>query len=279
MCPPEFWGNKSQLKSFSKKSKIAGKSLNPHKVYQFDIFSLDATAKILLRDGAPVTITRKAVETLLALVESNGQVVLKEDLLKTIWPDRVVEEANLTQNIAMVRRALAVERGSAAYIETFPGRGYRLVGPVTLEETVHRHITEISVPAQTDPNGNGQAPAPLLAVPPPNLPEAQTLSTRPAGFILKWQLWVAALIVIGGLALGFVRWNRRASNPEPAFRIAALTHLAGMKTQPALSPHGKRVAFLWYQEDGTTPQLHVQSAANAKTLWISQTPGHYHSPA
>ena len=107
--------------------------MKPHQLYRFESFCLDATAKVLLKDGQTVAMTRKAVETLLVLVENSGQVVPKEEMLSAIWPDRVVDEANLTQNIAMVRRALGAERGTPAYIETFPGRGYRLLGPVVVE--------------------------------------------------------------------------------------------------------------------------------------------------
>ncbi len=234
-----------------------------------------------MRGGEPVTITRKAVETLLVLVESGGQVVLKEELLKTIWPDRVVEEANLTQNIAMVRRALGVERGSAAYIETFPGRGYRLVGPVTFEDATPQ-ITEMSVSATGELKGTHQEqallPTSLSVGPSFNPPEAQIAATLPMDSFLKWQLWTGALLLMIGLVAGYSLWDRRASNAAPVFRVTALTHLAGLETQPALSPDGQRVAFLWYQEGGKTPQLNVQSTSNAKTLWVSPTQDHYNSP-
>ena len=147
--------------------------MKQRKLYQFDSFCLDATAKVLLRDGEPVSMTRKAVETLLALAENSGQVVLKEDLLRTIWPDRIVEEANLTQNIAMVRRALGVERGSAAYIETFPGRGYRLVGPVAVEES---NGTGSLAPVPTEPNGHHEKSQAILSLPAPAVPEPVAVS-------------------------------------------------------------------------------------------------------
>ncbi|MGH9801376.1 MAG: winged helix-turn-helix domain-containing protein, partial [Blastocatellia bacterium] len=104
--------------------------MKQHQLYRFGSFCLDATALVLMKEDQPVTMTRKSVETLLVLVENAGQVVSKEELLTAIWPDRIVDEANLTQNIAMVRRALAAERGTPPFIETFPGRGYRMIGPV-----------------------------------------------------------------------------------------------------------------------------------------------------
>ncbi len=259
--------------------------MNPHRLYRFDAFCLDATAKVLLRDGQPVTITRKAVETLLVLTENAGQVVPKEELLQTIWPDRVVEEANLTQNIAMVRRALGAERGMSAYIETFPGRGYRLVGPVELEEP-------------HSPTGNGDSSAKtaqlateeLAAVPlhdplhdpllDPLLdkllvaqPAVQTVTRSYAP-----RLGLLLLLPITLLLLGWFFWQRQPREAEAVFRVTSLTSLAGKESQPALSPDGQRVAFLWEQEDGLAPELRVQTEGANTALSIAKAEGHYSSP-
>ena len=102
-------------------------------VFTFGQWKLDPVAKVLFRAGEPVHMTRKAVETLLVLVENPGRVLTKEEIMTAVWPDRVVDEANLAQNIAVVRRILSADKGSPAHIETFPGRGYRLEGPVISE--------------------------------------------------------------------------------------------------------------------------------------------------
>src|SRR5690349_10002512 len=91
------------------------------RTYEFGPFRIDTVNRLLLRDGEPVPLKAKAVETLLVLIESNGQVLEKDDLMKALWPDSFVEESNLTQNIYMLRKAL----GENAYIETVPRRGYR----------------------------------------------------------------------------------------------------------------------------------------------------------
>ncbi|MBI1763536.1 MAG: PD40 domain-containing protein [Acidobacteria bacterium] len=264
--------------------------MNPHRLYRFDAFCLDATAKVLLRDGQPVTITRKAVETLLVLTENAGQVVSKEELLKAIWPDRVVEEANLTQNIAMVRRALAAERGTAAYIETFPGRGYRLVGPVELDETQpaagngHSFAKSMFVAESVAGPVAGEAllpataleqPAngtPALAAAPVNL-----LATpkRNRALVLRgiWLLLPFALFL-----LAWYFWPRQPREAAAVFRVTSLTSLPGKESQPALSPDGKQVAFLWEQEDGQTPELLVQTDGISTALPIAKAAGHYSSP-
>jgi TolB-like protein/Tfp pilus assembly protein PilF len=83
-----------------------------------------------MRDGKPVPLTLKAFDTLVALVEQQGQVVEKDDLMKRVWPDAFVEESNLTQNIFTLRRILGESAERLKYIETVPRRGYRFVAPV-----------------------------------------------------------------------------------------------------------------------------------------------------
>src|SRR5215468_5559653 len=102
---------------------------NPVKqFYELGPFRIDVANRLLLRDGEPLPLTPKAVDTLLALVQHNGQVLNKEELMKLVWPDSVVEEGNLTQNIYLLRKTLSEGSNGRNYIETIPRRGYRFVG-------------------------------------------------------------------------------------------------------------------------------------------------------
>jgi Tol biopolymer transport system component/DNA-binding winged helix-turn-helix (wHTH) protein len=93
--------------------------------YDFDRFTLDASERLLLREGRPVRLTPKEFDTLLALVRGAGRVMSKEDLLKEIWPDTFVGEATLAQNVFTLRKALGEPEGGGAFVETVPRRGYR----------------------------------------------------------------------------------------------------------------------------------------------------------
>jgi DNA-binding winged helix-turn-helix (wHTH) protein len=86
-------------------------------------FTLDTRTLLLLREEEIVKVPMKTVEVLLALWERRGQIVTKDELLKAAWPDSIVEEANLTVHVALLRKTL----GEAAPIETIPKRGYRLL--------------------------------------------------------------------------------------------------------------------------------------------------------
>src|SRR5262249_49338808 len=96
--------------------------------YELGPFRIDVANRLLLRDGEPLPLTPKAVDTLLALVQHSGQVLNKEELMKLVWPDTVVEEGNLTQNIYLLRKTLSEGSNGRNYIETIPRRGYRFVG-------------------------------------------------------------------------------------------------------------------------------------------------------
>ena len=114
--------------------------------YQFGPFRLQVDRRRLLRDGEPVALAPKALETLLALVEHRDRVLTKDELLQRIWGDTVVEEGGLTRNISVLRKALGESPDDHRYIVTVPGRGYRFVADAA----------EVSEPAEDE-----LAPAPV----------------------------------------------------------------------------------------------------------------------
>ena len=106
-------------------------SLETNDFYEFDSFRLDPHERVLLRNGEMVQLTPKAFETLLVLIENSNRVLEKEELMKRIWPDTFVEEANLAVNISLLRKTLGERPGGGQYIETVPRRGYRFVASVS----------------------------------------------------------------------------------------------------------------------------------------------------
>ena len=98
--------------------------------YEFGRFRVSAGDRLLLRDQEVVQLTPKVFDILLVLVESSGQVISKDGLMKKVWPDSFVEEGNLTQNISLLRKALGEGQNGHRYIETVARRGYRFVAPV-----------------------------------------------------------------------------------------------------------------------------------------------------
>ncbi|MEJ5368320.1 MAG: winged helix-turn-helix domain-containing protein [Bryobacteraceae bacterium] len=231
--------------------------METHPIYRFGSFRLDAAAKVLFRGDQPLHLTRKAVETLAVLAARSPEVATKEEILAAVWQDRIVDEANLAQNIAMVRKALGASPGDPAYIETFPGRGYRLVGPVTVELP---HTTPEAASAHT------------TAHPPAPEPLQPTETTR--------RLWPAAAGILSLLAivlalLVFVR----KGGPETAPLVSPVTRLAGKEYQPAISPDGSAVAFVWQENERVLPGIWVQRIGEATPRQLSAPGFSWSSPA
>jgi len=139
-------------------------------LYDFGKFRCDPREHLLLCDDKPVSLSPKSFEILVALIQSNGRLLTKEELMRQVWPDSFVEEANLTVNISALRKVLGDAPGGEQYIETVPKRGYRFVAKVTEQReedrktlpveqaaTVHR-----SSPVLDAPRNNAQGTKPIL---------------------------------------------------------------------------------------------------------------------
>lgn len=97
---------------------------------EFGPFRVDPEQRLLLRDQQPIPLSPKAFDLLLVLAQRSGQVVLKDDLMKLLWPNTFVEESNLGQHVFQLRKALGERPQDHAYIVTIPGRGYRFAPQV-----------------------------------------------------------------------------------------------------------------------------------------------------
>lgn len=99
--------------------------------YGFGPFRLDPLARTLVKDDKTVPLAGKAFETLLVLVENPGKVVETDALMTRVWPGVAVEENNLAQSVAAIRKALGDREREHRYIVTIAGRGYSFAAPVT----------------------------------------------------------------------------------------------------------------------------------------------------
>ncbi len=100
-------------------------------LFEFGPFRVDVRRRLVWRAGVLMDVPPKAVELLSALVAEAGEVVSKDELLRLVWPDTFVEEANLSVNVSILRKALGDQPDGEPYIQTLARRGYRFVGRVT----------------------------------------------------------------------------------------------------------------------------------------------------
>lgn len=98
--------------------------------FEFGPFVLNPDSRSLTKDGEAVILTTKTLETLSVLVQNRGKVMSKDELLAALWPDTVVEEANLTQSISTLRKVLGDSPKDHRNIVTLAGRGYQFVADV-----------------------------------------------------------------------------------------------------------------------------------------------------
>ncbi|HVR38902.1 MAG TPA: winged helix-turn-helix domain-containing protein [Thermoanaerobaculia bacterium] len=119
--------------------------------YEFGRFRVDATNRLLFRGGEEVPLGPKTVELLLLLIDKRGEILSKEQLMDALWPGQFVQEANLAQNVYMLRKEVGAD-----HIVTVPRRGYRFAGDV---KTRAAATTIAVLPFSDDDLGVGLADA------------------------------------------------------------------------------------------------------------------------
>jgi DNA-binding winged helix-turn-helix (wHTH) protein len=232
--------------------------------YEFGPFQIDTFNRQLLRDGKVVPLKAKALDTLLVLIDRRGDVVEKDDLMKLLWPDSFVEEANLTQNIYTLRKAL----GDAHYIETVPRRGYRFVGEVREGQVPTSDVLVIKERTRTSISYEEQSSNSLAER---KFQEQAVIDVLPQRASLKslkgesdfkvsrayWRWWPLALLIaliVTGVIVGSRFWRAR-----PPFEKVQLTRFTttGKAEKAAISPDGKYLA-------------HVLNDSGQQSVWVRQ---------
>lgn len=161
------------------------------RLYEFGDFRVDSARRLCWKGGAPVSLTPRVFDTLLYLVEHRASVIDKERIMEAVWPDSIVEENNLTQNISALRRIFGEKPGSHRFIVTVPGRGYRFVAPVRLAPA-GATTQNASPPSAAEPA------APEIALLKTDERAAAAPSRRE---IHAWLLLAAFLLLAGAVAI------------------------------------------------------------------------------
>ncbi|MGB8063927.1 MAG: winged helix-turn-helix domain-containing protein [Candidatus Sulfotelmatobacter sp.] len=190
-------------------------------LYEFGPFQLDPPERLLLCDGQPVSLTPKAFDLLLALVDRSGHLVEKDELLKIVWPGSFVEEGNLAVTISQLRKALNDDRGHRRYIETVSKKGYRFVAEVKRLDD-NALVIASSTPAE---ESSATAVFPRLdAIPAPQAwPEPPKRKA--------WGVLVSAAIGLSLVPLIAVGVLHRKAASKPTQDLPAVTSLAVLPFQ------------------------------------------------
>ncbi|HMZ79453.1 MAG TPA: winged helix-turn-helix domain-containing protein [Acidobacteriota bacterium] len=196
--------------------------------YEFGLFSIDIGNRLLLRDGEPVALQPKTFDTLLLLVENSGRVLEKNEILDKVWPDTVVEESNLTQNIYILRKVLTDPSSQQKYIETLPRRGYRFIAGV--EEVWNEEGADL--PVEEHPQAtivveeNQDEVRQERETQPEDTEAALPVAAPELGSPVQHQkMLVAAWIVIGLVIVAFCLWLLGKSNQPAGLQVRSIAVL------------------------------------------------------
>lgn len=242
------------------------------RLYEFDGFQLNPAERLLVRDGMPVPLTPKAFEMLVILVSNSGRLLTKDELMRAVWSDAVVEENNLDKNISALRRALGERGTERKIIETVRGHGYRFNATVT-EIVADRNNGTILAITADPPDSAVQAVIPH----PPHLPHLNAAPTtvrtipsspveNPAGESAlksrrrKSALGLAAVLLLAvAVTLWFWPSTERLPDAPLEFNVAGLTR-GGYIYNAVLSPDGRYFAY-------------TEQEGDAARLWLRQVAG------
>jgi Tol biopolymer transport system component/DNA-binding winged helix-turn-helix (wHTH) protein len=260
---------------------------SPNKLYGFGSFRLDAGERVLWRGEELLVLPPKVFDTLWMLVEREGRVVSKSELMEAIWADAFVEESNLSQNIYTLRRTLGVDEQGRQFIETVPRRGYRFAVPVELlEEGSNGGVNqnEVVVLSGAATNSNGESlktnfpSLPLTAVPSDSqgsqtqFVSPSALQTRPRP-TRRYALLAGIVVLLVAAVAGLYQFVIRRSEKDGA-KIAPIEQVrfqrltdSGDVVFPTISPNGELLAYVRHEEDGESVWVkQIATGSSVQTL-------------
>ena len=245
-------------------SRVAkgGVTSGARRFYQFGPFRLDPNRRRLFCGDEVVALSPKAIETLILLVENRGKLLERETLMDALWPDVIVEDANLTVAVSQLRKALNQNGDNAEFILTIPRVGYRFVADIceVIEGTApllpeeRKRLQSIADNAEAD--GTTTA-APELQAKISLLPE-QRRPRRMQGRLIV-ALALCLIIAVAAIAYRFVRSSSSAPANISSVAVLPLKNLTG---DPTAEYFSDGITESIISELSKVPELKVISRAS-----------------
>lgn len=250
-------------------------------IYRFDDYTLDPQSRTLRHGQGIVELTPKLFHTLLTLVENHDRVMSKDELLGKIWPNQIVEESNITQNISVLRKVLGEADRKKKYIETFPGHGYRFSEPITVDlDSQPAH--EVGFIARESP----VADLPVSVSSSLSSGFSPILTAKHIILYYKGYFFTAILCFVVGVICSALFFDRRRVPQQqqpvlalaPSSQLKTLTGIGGSQSQPSWSHDGKQIAFVYTALNDSRSAIYIQSPDDIQPHRVVYGSGQYSSP-
>ncbi len=226
--------------------------------------------------GQVTQVEPKVMQVLTLMAARPGAVVPREAFLEQVWP-RAGDDYLLNRSVSELRKIFGDDAQSPRYIETIRKTGYRLIAPIA-----PARVAEV-VPA-TGPGPDAGTPHPAEDAESTTTPDQATVAKTNQGGVppaaravpLRYVLALAgiagATLVAVAVALVWTAGSRQAPpGIATTFETLPLTSFVGSELEPALSPDGSRVAFVWDDDADGVPDIHVKTVGSESTLNLTHS--------
>jgi len=241
---------------------------------------VQAELNSLTKDEVARHIEPKVMKVLLALAAQQGRVVPKEELISAVWPDTFVTDDVLTRCISILRRITEDDPHTPHFIQTIPKVGYRLVAPVSeipvetqdnLASIPDSSVRDSSIRDSSIPDSSNQPPAP---------PSVHSQVSSSLGRQMIWRIVSVAGLIFATLltAWSYQRSRVRLVGAPISFRTIQFTSYSGEQIQPAFSPDGKQIAFVWIPEDTVSRRIYIKTIGTEEVKQLTSDADEQFSP-
>jgi Tol biopolymer transport system component/DNA-binding winged helix-turn-helix (wHTH) protein len=230
------------------------------------------------RGEKSIHVEPKVMQVLVQLADHPDEVLSKEQLMHAVWSDTFVGDEVLTRCISEIRRALEDDARAPRFVQTIPKVGYRLIAPVDRRDLLADSRATKPTAARL-PDERSEPPAPAMETP-AAAPSPSTIVSPGLGPVMALRWAVIAFVALAVLAVG--TWILRSRRPLQTgtgdYRTLPFTSYSGSQTQPAFSPDGNKIAFVWNGENGGRQSVYVKVIGTENPVRLTSGPGDDYSP-